>query len=491
MYLKKALRGTLTALVFTILAGASWYLFRFLLARNLSLFEYGLFYAIIAFFSFFNLFVDAGFSQAVPKFIIDFKEKNDDAGLKKVLLMSLAFQLFVSVLLFFLIYLLSDFLSAHYFHVQVSEYLLLMGVWFITVPFSYFFGHIFIGFQKYGLSSSIEFARVALTLIFSFLLFRAGAGFYSPVIAYMAINFLLIFLYYPLSLKTVNFSGFKSKVDLPLFSAFLRFGFFVSFSSIMWVIISQVDTLIITFFKGLEAVGLYQAAVPLASIAMYFVTAATVVSYPMSAELYAKKKYDELREGINLFYRYILLVLVPCLMMLFAFSGSVLYVLFGENYYGASFALKILSIGAMFSSITVFNNNILSAVGKPRIVAKNMLYVAILNVVLCFVLIPLFGINGAAFATASSFLVGMIISLVQLNKIVKTNVPVFDWIKTLFSGGLMVSFILVSKSYFNVVSLEGFALLGILGLAIYVAVAFFFKIINVEEIKSFVKNIIK
>jgi O-antigen/teichoic acid export membrane protein len=498
MYLKKALQGTAIVFIFTVLAGVSWYLFRFMLARNLTLYEFGLFYAILAFLSFFNLFVDAGFSQAVPKFIVDFKAKNNNAGVKKVILMSLAFQLFVSLFLFLLVFLFSNFLSANYFHSDVGEYLLLMGIWFITVPFSYFYGYLFTGFQKYGLGASIEVVRVVLTLIVSFLLFRLNFGFYSPILAYAAINIILVIVYLPFSSRLLKFKESNSKkpktdlkFDSKLFSSLIKFGVFVSFSSIIWVVLSQVDTLMLTFFSGVEAVGLYQSAVPLASIAMYFITAVTVVSYPMSSELYAKKKFAELKAGINLFYKYILLILVPCLMILFAFSGSIIYVLFGEKFVSASIALKILSIGAIFSSLTLFNNNIISAIGKPKEVAKMMLFVAITNVVLCLILIPLFGVNGAATATASSFLVGAIVSLKGLNKNIKTKIPVFDWIKTLFAGVLMIVFIDVIKSQLAINSIIGFVILGVAALAIYALLCFVMGILDIKEIKYFMRNMVK
>jgi O-antigen/teichoic acid export membrane protein len=56
------------------------------------------------------------------------------------------------------------------------------------------------------------------------------------------------------------------------------------------LLISSADTLILTYFKSLEEVGLYSAVIPIINLMLYFPIAISTVIMPLSAELWAKRK---------------------------------------------------------------------------------------------------------------------------------------------------------------------------------------------------------
>src|SRR5512141_1875806 len=99
MYLRRAIRGALLVVMFSLLASATSYLFRVLLARSLSVAEYGLLYTFISFFSIFQIFTELGFSKCVPKFIVGLNIEKQQEKIKGLLLTILGFQLAIALLI--------------------------------------------------------------------------------------------------------------------------------------------------------------------------------------------------------------------------------------------------------------------------------------------------------------------------------------------------------------------------------------------------------
>ena len=78
---------------------------------------------------------------------------------------------------------------------------------------------------------------------------------------------------------------------------------------------------------------------------------------------------------------------------------------FGEEYADGRIALAILCVGQLTNALVGSVGFLLNMTGNERDVAKGFAIAAIINIALNLVLIPLFGIEGAAFATAVSMMV--------------------------------------------------------------------------------------
>jgi len=491
MYLKKALRGTLAVMFMTVLAGIAWYLIRVTLARNLTVQEYGLFYAVLSFYSFLSLFVDVGFSQAVPKFVVDLNVKKQKIKVKSLLIHVLFFQLIMSTIIFLIIILSSSWLSANYFHQDVSNLLVILGLWFLLFPVASFFASLFLGFQKYGLGASIDLVKSFFILITVLSLTFLGFGVYAPILAYVFSNIILLIIYSPFIKNTFkDFFKLKIVFHKDLFFSVLKYCFYVSLSAVSWMILTQTDTLMLTYFKGAEAVGLYQVAVPLASISFYIINALSFVAFPMISELLARKKIKEIGVGLSIFYKYIFFLIFPIALVLFSFAPLAITILFGAKYLGAVIALQILAIGGIFSSIALFNGNVLSALGKAKLSAKIMGFAAITNFILNLILIPLFGIMGAAISTAVSFFLALIISTMLLKKEIKIVFPLRSWILTFILGAGITILIHFLKSTIKTNNLFEAGIILFIAGVVYVGLGILFKIIDLKEIKEMIRNVV-
>lgn len=107
-------------------------------------------------------------------------------------------------------------------------------------------------------------------------------------------------------------------------------------------------------------------------------------------------------------------------LMLFAFAPTIIELIWGADYLDATVAFRALSICFFFSAVRTSCTNLLCAV---RAVKSNLIVSIaslIVNVTLCILLVPKFGINGAAFAPLIVSAVATIIAYVLLKQRVRS-----------------------------------------------------------------------
>ncbi|MGH9641897.1 MAG: polysaccharide biosynthesis C-terminal domain-containing protein, partial [Terriglobales bacterium] len=99
--------------------------------------------------------------------------------------------------------------------------------------------------------------------------------------------------------------------------------------------------------------------------------------------------------------KYILLILLPCFLLLGIFGSDIISLWIGPDYAASGgMVLKILSAGGLLNALGFVPSAALVALGRPDLPAKFHLIELPLYLLLSIVLIPRWGIAGAAFAVA-------------------------------------------------------------------------------------------
>ena len=110
----------------------------------------------------------------------------------------------------------------------------------------------------------------------------------------------------------------------------------------------------------------------------------------------------DLRRSYTIVAKWLAFITMPIFLVLCLYPEYVLNFLFGSAYIDAAPALRILSIGFILEALSGPNVATLIALGESRFIMWATLAAAAINVVLNIVLIPLWGIVGAAIASAVS-----------------------------------------------------------------------------------------
>jgi O-antigen/teichoic acid export membrane protein len=173
------------------------------------------------------------------------------------------------------------------------------------------------------------------------------------------------------------------------------------FAAGMQVINAKTDTIMLGAMKGAKTVGIYSVAIRGAELITFILFSVNTVLAPTIASLYAAKDIKQLQQLITKSTRLILLFSLPIGLGLILFSHRFL-LLFGHEFTQGRTALTILSAGQLVNATLGSVNLLLVMTGYERDAALGIGISALLNIILNATLIPLWGIEGAATATASS-----------------------------------------------------------------------------------------
>jgi stage V sporulation protein B len=461
-----------------------------MLARTLSIAEFGLFYSIITVFLFISYFVDAGMGQAVARKIVEFNVHKKSKIINDLVLSVASVQFTISLIIGGVIVLLSNYLSINYFRADASLLIILMTIWLLLSPIFSMFAYILYGFQRSVSFAVIDLLKYFFLLIFSFLGIMLGWGVKAPVLAYSVTFVVLIIIAYVIVRRIYSVSAqFHFRKDLTI--EIIKFGSMIFISNLAWVVMTQFDTMMLTYYRGNVEVALYQAAVPISSLLLYVTTALSLVIYPIASELHTRKEHAKLVEGIKIIYKYLLMIILPAAALMFSFPDIIINIIFTGKYIGAVNALKILSILAIFFSICLLNSNLLNALGKPEKVAKTMGIMALINILLNFILVPKLGIIGAASSTLTSFIIGAVALTYITKKEIDIKIPYYSWSAlAIISIGLLFLINLLRQVILLDIIAKLIVISAIASIT-YILALFLFRVLNIDDVKFIRDSLLK
>jgi O-antigen/teichoic acid export membrane protein len=174
----------------------------------------------------------------------------------------------------------------------------------------------------------------------------------------------------------------------------------LSFAAGVQVLHAQTGIIMLGIFRSPADVGLYRVAVQGAALVAFTLSAAGMVLGPHIARLFVAGERGRLQRMMTWSTRLMLIAALPTAVIFIVFGEEALQLLFGEPYQAASPALAILCIGQLFHAATGAAGLFLIMTGHETDMAMATAVTAALNIVLNVILVPAYGITGAAIATA-------------------------------------------------------------------------------------------
>lgn len=165
---------------------------------------------------------------------------------------------------------------------------------------------------------------------------------------------------------------------------------------------SQVSILLLGILGTAEEVGLFRVAATGATLVAFGLTAVNMALAPQVARLYNAGEMEKLQRTITLSTRAVALVSFPVALVLILWGKELITLVFGVEYSGAATALSILCVGQLVNASVGSVAVVLNMTGNDKKTLYGVLVALVSNVSLAFIMIPLFGINGAAMGYAFS-----------------------------------------------------------------------------------------
>lgn len=164
-----------------------------------------------------------------------------------------------------------------------------------------------------------------------------------------------------------------------------------------------VDQIVIALLMDTESVGIYAAASRI-SQQLYILPSMLVAAYyPRLTHIHAESPaaFDKGFKALSVVLITLALLLWAAVLLL---SDPLWMLALGSQFNGMATILKLHSLGLIFVSLNVISGRWYVMQGLQKLTLVRQLLTAGLNVLLNFLLIPFFGLNGAAYATLVSLI---------------------------------------------------------------------------------------
>jgi O-antigen/teichoic acid export membrane protein len=169
----------------------------------------------------------------------------------------------------------------------------------------------------------------------------------------------------------------------------------------MYVINMNADIVMLGTLASADAAGIYKAATRGADLVIFSLMIINPVLSPIVAQLHTAGQRVRLQRGITRMARIGLLLSLPVALFL-VFFGDWFLSLFGPDYTEGKVALAILSVGQVVNVAAGSVAMIMIMTGNERIAALGVAVSTLVNISMNAILIPVWGIEGAAIATTTS-----------------------------------------------------------------------------------------
>jgi O-antigen/teichoic acid export membrane protein len=388
------------------------YAFIYLISKYYGIDSWGIMALCLAIINIFTIFSRLGVDVAILKFasVSDYNEIVFFSLYKKGFKLIISFSIIISLIL----YCFSDEIALNVFSkAYLSEYIKVSS--FGVLPYSI----LMLNSQMYRAKHKTNYfffytevlkflIPVILILLFNNLteLNNSMMPIYSFVVALYFLMFLSGYKWIKGYIGGVSSVSYKDILNtaLPLF---------LGSSAIL--IMNWVDTLMLGFFTSDMEIGVYNLTAKISMVPSIVLVAVNGILAPKISNLYHSGNNNELQKVVKNASKVILMGSLPIFIVLILFN-QILFSFFEIGIIDSYKTLMILLVGQFFNVYAGSVAIILQMTGKQKVFSKILMTALCVNIFLNAILIKIYGINGAAIATSSSYILWNTASVVYIYK---------------------------------------------------------------------------
>lgn len=184
-------------------------------------------------------------------------------------------------------------------------------------------------------------------------------------------------------------------------------------TTLFGVVAPRSDILFLGYWTSAEDIGVYQAAFQTAAVLVLVAAAFDITFAPLAAGTAARGDHRSLAEAYQLVSRWTFTISIPIVWM-FVAAGKEIMSLFGPAFEGGQMCLTLLALGQLVNTCTTYAHSVLLMSGQTIKIMWNTILTSGLMIVANWLLIPRYGIVGAAVAVGLSLTAGGLLRLAQV-----------------------------------------------------------------------------
>ncbi|TAI48677.1 lipopolysaccharide biosynthesis protein [Flagellimonas allohymeniacidonis] len=339
-----------------------------------------------------------GVHNTMVKFYSNYQDSEKDGFLSLMLLLPLVMIVPLAVIVFLLKEPISDFISV--VNPMVGSYL--WYVFLVGISMAYF--EVFYAWCKVHLKSTFGnfmkevFGRIGVMILLVLIYFDSISleTFFKCLVGLYILRTVIIKLYaYSIRFPKFSFNFPDNIKDVLTYSVLIILGGSAA------LILLEIDKVMLNQFLQIENIAYYGVAVYIATVIIVPSRAMHQITYPLTAELLNTGNHFEL-ERLYKKTSLTLFIASGILFILIVLNLDDLYLLLPENYREGFAIVFLIGFAKVFDSLLGNNNSILYNSKYYRTILLFGVGLAVLTIGLNLVLIPIYGLEGAALASFSS-----------------------------------------------------------------------------------------
>lgn len=273
----------------------------------------------------------------------------------------------------------------------------------------------------------LQFLLVTSLIIFFVVVLRKGAeGQFIAVLLNSAI-FAIVYI-------TIAWHQIKINLNVQYLKKYLSFGLpFVPSGLSLWAL-SLSNIIILQWLTSLEEVGLFGLGYKFGLVMDVFVVAIITAWQPFFYKKAETGKGAELFSQVGTYY---LLVVFGLGVAILLAANPLLHIATTPKFFAAGSVVGFIITGVLFKAMYMFNVQGISFMKKTKYLPFINGTAAIINVGLCLLLIPKYGIMGAACSTMVAYFVQLLCAFVVSNRLYPIRYQYGRLIKIVIVYGLV------------------------------------------------------
>jgi len=409
------------------------------LARHFGPGTYGKFAFALSFVALFAVFTDFGFTTLIVREIARDKFKTPQY-IDNIIMMKVILGLITLGLIAFLIQFLGK-------EPEVLKLVYFLGIYIVINSFAGFFQSVFRANEKMQYEAACRIIQsLAVLGLVTFFIFKGES---ILGISYAFIGGALIGVLFSLIFVWRYFSKFFFKIDFKIckeiFSQVWPFGLIIIAISIYY----YMGSVILGIMKSNEEVGWYNTAHGLALLTQVFGGIISTSFFPQLSQKY-KESSESLKVVANKFAEMMNIFAWPIALGGTLLASQIIIFLYGKDYLPGTLAFQILIWTIAITYMSSVYGSTLQAADRQKLLLLGVGGGAILNIILNFLLIPYYSLNGAAAATLLTEIAIMIYVYIQANKLIRIRLSPHIVIP-LCSSVVMGTLLYFYFSHFNLI----------------------------------------
>ncbi len=386
----------------TIFTTAAGYLFKIYLARVLGAEALGIYALGMTIVGLLGIFNALGLPYSAVRFVASYTATGKFDLLRGFLVRSIALLLFFNLLLGGAVLLIGPWVAVHIYHTPaLNRYLGLFALIMIFGALTGFLGQVLTGYKDVARRTVItSFIGNPLTMVFTLGLVAAGLGLWGYIFAQAASAFVVIvllgFAVWKLTPRAARaFSGRLASIEKDV----------ISFSAVVFAmdslgfVMSQADKILIGFYLNARELGIYAMAAAMVAFVPTVLQSVNQIFSPTIADLHARGQGELLGRLFQILTKWILGLTLPLGCVIIVFARELMRI-FGPDFEAGWPILIIGTLGQLINCGVGSVGYLLLMSGQQRRLIRIQAVMAAVMVGLSLLLIPRWGLTGAALAAA-------------------------------------------------------------------------------------------